>query len=445
MQLLTELDDETLKRCYMAWTGLDSEYRKRMQSKLQKRLMSNTTFQDPFTRFMPTIIEEAQKKSAPFIAESFVTAVRSGSWHLSIGDLVTDEAMEAFAQEILAQLGNPPELDKESMVVEMKRSRSLLAVSSINKTLGEVLAEMQRAQDIAEEIGVGFEEMLTQEHLVIEYLKRRYQPEEYRHILSERLELEINQNLSFAKSQIELLPFFAPPGTTQRQIEIQKMIMVRALNKQAKRLRKIVKQIIEEEIAEIWKQPRKKGFWDIVFQVARQLLFPYSKATAHDDLQRTFEEFRGPQRGIMCKIVDVMDFPGGGFSALIVQPTRPLTTAEKQEIGIYIKVKLLCEMPKAISYLKDKSLVLVRDTTPAIFSVSKEGKEFRQPVWYVRYPGGVIGPLTFLTDWDENNQVFVMQLMSAWQSPDTLLDPVSSAVIGRIARGYLKGVGEIQL
>lgn len=430
---LLELDDEMLKRYYLAWTGFDSEWRKRMQHKLQMRLPE---FQNPFMQSMSAMMEKAQKKSLPLIAKSFVEAVRADNLDSRISDLATDEAMEAQAKEMLAQLGNPPGMEIEPLIVEMKRSQSLFAFSSANITLRKLLEEMQRAQDIAEEIGVGFEEMLTREGYLIEYLKRRYQPEEYRRISNERLEEQINQLLGFAKSQIELLSFNpAFQGMTARQIEAKKMAIKMAIERRAKKLRKVSKRIIKEEITEIWGVQQKRK---------REKRWFLRNRVVPRDLQRAFEEFRGPKKGIRFDIIDLIDLPG--CSALILRPARTLTEVEKEELGVYIKAKLLCEMPRAVSFLNDKSLVLVRDKVPAIISTSRDGKEFRQPAWYVRHPGGIIGPLTFLTDWDENLQAFVMQLMSAMQRADeTLGSPIPPPVIGRIARGYLKGVRSIEI
>jgi|GEM_PF-6127371 len=442
MQLI-DLDDETLKKYYLAWMGFNSEWQKRIQSKLKERIVRDKSLRDPFALIMATVTEKAQEKSLSYIAESFVKAVRGAKWHLTISDLMTDEAINAFVHEIFEQLGNPPGLDKELMIMKMKESRALLAFSSYNLSLGELIAEMQKAQDIAEEIGVDFLKMLTRADLVIEYLKRRYQPEEFKRKSEEIFDIQINQLLGIAKSQIELMPFLAPPGMSQRQLEVWKTVMAREANKRAKKIRKIIQDLIDEEIAEIWHMPKKRGFWPTVLQTAKQLLLK-NRIACPDDLQRAFEEFRGLERGIKFMIVDIIDFPVGACSALIVRPTRPLTTSEKQEMGVYVKAKLLCEMPRAVSFLKDKSITLIRGTTPVIVSRSSEGRQFKQPAWYVRHPRGIIGPLTFLTDWDENHQAFIMHLIPARQNV-AMSEPVLSAVIGRIARGYLKGVGTIEI
>lgn len=118
---LTKLNDETLKRYYLAWIGLDSERRKKMESKLKKQLMRDKSLQDPFALIHSNRYGESIRKVCAFHRRIIMLgAVKRGNWHLSIRDLVTDEAMDAFVQEMV--VGSPPWLDKESIIIEMKRS-----------------------------------------------------------------------------------------------------------------------------------------------------------------------------------------------------------------------------------------------------------------------------------------------------------------------------------
>ena len=162
------------------------------------------------------------------------------------------------------------------------------------------------------------------------------------------------------------------------------------------------------------------------------------------DLEREYEEFLGKKKGIKLDIVSVHDLPQQ--SIILLKPDRKLSS-EERTLRPYIKAKLLCEMPRAISSLNNKDLILIR-TTPALVT-SADRKEFHQPGWTVKWRGHTIGPLSFMMDWDEDEQLFLAGLYEiAFKIRRVVSKEYQNqefSVIKQIARAYRDEIKRIEI
>jgi hypothetical protein len=179
-----------------------------------------------------------------------------------------------------------------------------------------------------------------------------------------------------------------------------------------------------------------------------------SQEGSPESLERALVDIVRGKKGICFDIIDIEDFPFG--SALIMKPSRQLSEDEREEVRTCIKVKLYCAIPQAVAALNDESLKLIRDRSPVAYTEDKHGNIFPLPAWWVRYPGGIIGPLYFLTDWDEGRGLFSALLKKYIDTPSEFFHVDRETgnvrafsgpppVIGRIARGFLKGVRSIEI
>lgn len=162
------------------------------------------------------------------------------------------------------------------------------------------------------------------------------------------------------------------------------------------------------------------------------------------DIEREYEKFLGKKKGIKLDIVSVHDLPQQ--SIILLKPDRNLSS-EERTLRPYIKAKLLCEMPRAISSLNNKDLALIR-TTPTLVT-SADRKEFHQPGWTVKWRGHTIGPLSFMMDWDEDEQLFLAGLYEiAFKIRRVVSKEYQNqefSVIKQIARAYRDEIKRIEI
>lgn len=163
------------------------------------------------------------------------------------------------------------------------------------------------------------------------------------------------------------------------------------------------------------------------------------------DIERECETFLGKKKGIKLDIVSVRDSPTQ--SIILLKPDRNLSYKERTTLSQYLKAKLLCEMPRAISSLNNKDLALIR-TTPSLITYV-DGKQFKQPGWVVKWKGYTIGPLTFMMDWDEDEQRFLAGLYEIAFKIQRVVSKEYQhqefSVIRQIARAYHDEIKSIEI
>jgi Tfp pilus assembly protein PilF len=165
------------------------------------------------------------------------------------------------------------------------------------------------------------------------------------------------------------------------------------------------------------------------------------------DIERECEKLLCKKKGIKLDIISVRDSPTQ--SIILLKPDKNPSLSYKEQITLssYIKATLLCEMPRAISSLNNKDLALIRTTTALITAV--DGKQFQQPGWVVKWKGYTIGPLSFMMDWDEYEQLFLAGLYEIASKVQRVVSKEYQhqefSVIRQIARAYHDEIESIEI
>lgn len=150
-----------------------------------------------------------------------------------------------------------------------------------------------------------------------------------------------------------------------------------------------------------------------------------------EDIKTNFENFLGGKKGIKIEIVSIHD--SSPFSTILLKPDRKLSHDEGITLSSYIKAKLLCEMPKAISTLNNNEVSLLR--VKSVRTIFVEGKEFQEPGWIINWKKDFVGTITFIIDWDTDRQHFLAHFSKVFIKKRERQE-LEFSVIKGIARAY---------
>jgi hypothetical protein len=208
-------------------------------------------------------MEKIQESIRPIVAKAFAVAVKQGNLSISPIKLMGDEGVKEHIKQFGNFLGLPPfetlPLDEqESIVSSVKRQFFSMNVGN-NITVGNIVQDIDKAIEIAGQLKVSFQDMLSDKELIKLYFRQRFNKEDFLRKSKEQSERFILTMTNSIMSQLELMPAtpnlpLSHPGYAKamRQIERRKKLVLYQTKRRAKKLRRISNRSIRLLAKEIY-------------------------------------------------------------------------------------------------------------------------------------------------------------------------------------------------
>lgn len=258
---LEELNEAEIERIFVLWTRGNPTLKMQavLRAKQQLRIKPGSP-EEALAQFQEKINQRMQELRAPY----FARAVKEGNSHIPMKDLGGAEIIRQFVDEITVEIPPPPEVArdpewKEKMVQQIKLQSEMMIGGFIEETVGEVASEINRAFAICEEMGVSLENMLQNEDLSKEYMRRRYTKEEYLRMCEAQIARMVAAIGRMAKIQTNIL--VPPPPLHPNHPQYAKAMrkrerIIQALEWQIERrkrkLEKVARKQARQFAKEIW-------------------------------------------------------------------------------------------------------------------------------------------------------------------------------------------------
>jgi hypothetical protein len=212
---------------------------------------------------MACAAEQAQESTKPIIAKAFAVALKEGKLSTSIGALGSDEAMRVYANQLAKVIGLPPietlsPAEQEKLLASAK-SQAIAMTAGINITVGNIAQEIDRAIEIARQLNLRFDDMLSRTETAKLYLSQRFTKEEFLKQSTDQMETFIRTMVNTVAQQLTTMPSVPdiPPSDpryrpTMRRIEIGKKAVLWQTDRRAKKIRRVFKRLVHKQAKEIF-------------------------------------------------------------------------------------------------------------------------------------------------------------------------------------------------
>jgi hypothetical protein len=207
--------------------------------------------------------EQAQESTKPIIAKAFAVALKEGKLSTSMGALGGDEVIREYANQFTRTIGLPsldtlPPAEQEKLLASV-RAQAVSMTAGINITVGSIAQEIDRAIEIARQLNLRFEDMLSREETAKLYLRQRFTKEEFLKQSMDQMETFVRAMVNSVNQQLAMMPI-APPlplshpqyRSAMRRIEMGKKMVLWQTERRAKKLRRVVKSLVHKQAKEIF-------------------------------------------------------------------------------------------------------------------------------------------------------------------------------------------------
>jgi len=157
------------------------------------------------------------------------------------------------------------------------------------------------------------------------------------------------------------------------------------------------------------------------------------------ELDRQFEEFRGPAIGITVGIIEAhQPYPIFSEVRLRLRPSQP--PADHTKFLSIVKARLLVDMYRAAN-----SAGLLLDEMTGIFTISMGDRRFSEPLYFLRVSGAKV-PITFRYGEYEEDDITISLMRAIIPIEDLIKENLSlREPLIKLAKGYVNGVRELTI
>jgi len=267
--LLQNLEPEKMKAYCKAFLSQEQVNQKKIEEWFTRALKIKKGSQEAI---IAAIQKRVQKMIRDIQFPYLIEAIQNKAFDASLVELGGDEAIKEFMNQFIKTFGsplgnNPPEEKKQAWLEQVKAQRTLATSSLPDKTVGDLVNEINKAIEISQKLQIDYIDMLTKPEHHRKYIRQRYTQEEYKNQSMNMIELMISKMKQAVEMQLE--QFSPSPDVSmgnpkyakqRKKIEAQKRIVIWQTQQRAKKLRKVCLKYSQEEINRIWGK-RKRYWW----------------------------------------------------------------------------------------------------------------------------------------------------------------------------------------